>query len=109
MGKNMPNIDLATVIVDGGNQSVFVAPDIENRHAIHIIGTDEGSAQVIEVRVNCCLHQRVPSLQSPLGIGVFHPERDDERLRDHMHSNQSIPLWDIVKRENFCCLADGIR
>jgi len=79
------------VVVDRGDQAVFVAADVEHRESIHMVGTGERCPQIVEVREYLLLHDAMPGDQRRLGRRMLRPELDQDGLGDHVHFNQCIP------------------
>jgi hypothetical protein len=70
MSQDGTNINLSAVVVDGGNQAIFVSSDIENGFVIDLIGTWKGLPQLGEILKSARLHQRVPMGQTRDGVGM---------------------------------------
>ncbi len=85
MRQNRPNEDLAPVVMEHGDQPVFVATNVKNRLPIHVVGTGKRVPQIVEVCKDLTLHRAVPHLQRVLGIRVFLPKLNKSRLGYDMH------------------------
>jgi len=70
----MPDIDLASIEVDGGYQPVLVAADIEHNPVVSLVCGWKGGAQLIEGAELGTLHNLEPAHQRGLAIGMSLPE-----------------------------------
>lgn len=85
MRQHRPNEDLAPVVVEHGDQPVLVATNIKNRLPVYVIGTGKRFPQIIEVCKDLTFHRVVPRLQRTLGVRVFFPKLNEDRLGNDVH------------------------
>jgi hypothetical protein len=60
MSKDVSNIDLFPIEMNGGNEPVFITTDIEDHEAIYIIGVGEVLFEVIEGVIVGLLDNSIP-------------------------------------------------
>jgi hypothetical protein len=67
----MADVNLVSIIMHSGNQSNFVAADIEDREFPDLIGVRKGLAQLREIEKPAFSHNRVPTRNRRFGVRVF--------------------------------------
>ena len=81
----MTDINFVTIKVDGGNQPVFVAADVEDDPMVNFIGGGKYGAQFCKILKVRFLHDLEPTLEGGLAIRMFVPELDQCLARDDVH------------------------
>jgi hypothetical protein len=85
MGQNMSNIYFAAIKVNGGDQPVFVAANIENNPMIQLISRRECGSQISKVVKLRSLHNLEPANQGRSAIGMFLPKLGQGFSSNDMH------------------------
>jgi hypothetical protein len=70
MRQDGTNINLSAIVVDGGDQAIFVSSDIENGFVVDLIGAWKRLTQLGEILKSARLHQPMPMGQASDGIGM---------------------------------------
>ena len=71
MCQHVADINLVSIIMDGGDESNFVASDIKHREFLNLIGLGENLAQVREVREATPSHDRLQRAREDLVSGCL--------------------------------------
>lgn len=88
MGKDVADVHLAAVEVDGSDEPVFVAADVEHDQVTHFVGCREGGSQFVEVAEIGCLHKFKPPREGGFAIRILFPEFAQCLPTDDMHQGQ---------------------
>ena len=94
MGKHMPDIHHFPVIVNGGNQAVFVSSDIEHGKFFHLVCRGECDPQFRKGGVISFPDYGVPVVQRNTGIGMLLSKLDQPFSRDDM-DRTSLSQYEI--------------
>jgi len=94
----MTDIDFAAVEMDGGNEPVFVAADIEDNPVIHFIGGRENLSQFGKTAEFGLLHNLEPTPQCHLAVGMFLPKLDQRFAGNDVHA-KSISQIEILRKD----------
>lgn len=86
MRQNVPNIDLFSIEVDGGNKPIFVPADIKHNEAIHIISTGEMLPQMVEGVIVGLFDNSIPIFQRGLAIRMLGNKFLDTLISDDVHT-----------------------
>src|SRR5690348_13816933 len=76
VSQHVANIDLVPIIVNGGDEAIFIAADVKNGEHANLISTGKSGTQVVEVREDFFGHRTIPSAEWVLSIWVFRPKLD---------------------------------
>ena len=87
MRKHATDVYLAAVKVNGRDQAVLVAADIEYDKITDFVGRRKRTAQGGKVVKFGLPHNLKPARQRLLAGGMLLPEQAQGFARDHMHSN----------------------
>jgi hypothetical protein len=82
----MTDIHFAAIEMDGCDEPVFVAADIENNPVVHLIGGREDLSQLGKTVEFGLLHNFEPAPQRHLTIGIFLPELGQRFAGDDVHA-----------------------
>lgn len=90
MGLEVTDKDQSRVVVNGGDEAVIVALDVENVvFSSHVHGID-GLAEVVQGIEISGLHQFLPNQEPLLGIGVLFNELSQTGRFDDPHSDEDL-------------------
>jgi hypothetical protein len=81
----MTDVELVTIKVDGSDQPVFVAADVEDDPLVNFIGGWKRGAQLCKILKIGFLHDLEPALEGGLTVGMFIPELGQCFARDDVH------------------------
>ncbi|HMM97999.1 MAG TPA: hypothetical protein PKC99_03260 [Anaerolineales bacterium] len=81
----MTDVDFVAIKVNGRDQPVFVAADVENDPMVNFIGRWECGAQFSEIMEIGLLHNLEPALEGGLAVGMSFPKLDQCFTRDNVH------------------------
>lgn len=87
VGEYMPDIDFLSVVVDGDNQAIFVASDIEYGEFFHQVGCGECHLQLSEGCVIGFSDDGVPPIQRVPRIRMFPGELDQPLPSNDVHTD----------------------
>ncbi len=82
----MTDIHFAAVEMDGCDEPVFVAADIENNPVVYFVGGRENLSQLGKTVEFGLLHNFEPTPQRHLTIWMFLPELDQRFAGDDVHA-----------------------
>jgi len=72
----MTDVNPATIKVNGRDQSVFVAANVEDDPMVNFIGGGKRGAQFCKILKISFLHDFEPALEGGLAVRMFFPELD---------------------------------
>lgn len=82
----MPNINLASVEVNGYDQPIFVPADVENDKVLYFVCRRESFSQFSKTLKFGRFHNLKPSYKCCFAIRMFFPELDQHLAGDDMHA-----------------------
>jgi hypothetical protein len=85
MSENMTDIYFTAIEMDGCNQPVFVAANIENDPVIQFVSGGENLSQFGKTIEFGLLHDLEPTHQRRLAVGMFLPKLDQRFAGDDVH------------------------
>ena len=97
----MAHIHFAAVEMDGSNQAIFIATDIENRQIAYLIGRGEDCPEFVETAKFSVVDNFVPSGKRALAVWVFFPKLAQSFPGDNVHDN-IISHIEILIKVNGC-------
>ena len=74
MGQHVADIDLASVEMDGSDESIFVSANVEHDEVADLVRRWESSPQGLKARKVVSLHDFEPSGKRTFAIGVLFPK-----------------------------------
>src|SRR2546422_6140551 len=89
VGQHVPDVDLPAIVMDHGDQPIFVAANVEDRESANLVGMAESSTNLGEVPPVFAPRGLVPGTQGPFGIPVQSPEFSQRPLGNHVHELSS--------------------
>src|ERR1700730_9763390 len=90
MRQHVPDINLASIIMHGSDQSNLVAADIEDSEPCHLISLRKSLTQLREVRKASFSHDRVPVRKRGSSVQMLLCELIQTLPCDDMHSYQEV-------------------
>jgi len=85
MGENMTDIHFAAVEMNGCDQPIFIATDIEDDPMVKLVGGRENLSPLGKGVKLSFLHDLEPALQRHTAVGMFLPELDERFAGDDVH------------------------
>ena len=85
MSEDVSNINLFAIEMNGGNEPIFIAADIEYHETIYIIGTGEVLFEVVEGVIVGLLDNSIPIFEWRLAIRIFGDKFFDMFMGDDVH------------------------
>jgi len=86
VGENLPDIDLATIEVNRGNETIFVASDVEDNELSYFVRRGKGRPEAVKVVKLTAVHDLEPSGQGIFAVRVLLPKEPEGFAGDHMHT-----------------------
>ena len=74
MREQVTDVHLATIEMDGRDEAIFVASDIEYDQVPHLVGGWEGRTQGIKTAETTPVHDLEPARKSAFAVGVPLPK-----------------------------------
>jgi hypothetical protein len=74
VGQHVADIDLASVKMDGGDESVFVPTNVKHNEVADFVRRWEGGTQGLKARKVVPLHDFEPSDEGTFAVGVLFPK-----------------------------------
>lgn len=86
MSENVSNINLFSIKMNDGNETVLVSTDIKDNITFHIIGAGKMLFKIAEGIILRFLDNPIPVLQRRLAVRVFLNERSNSFMGNDMHT-----------------------
>jgi hypothetical protein len=96
MGENGADVDFLAVVVDGGDQSDFVAANVEDSEFADLIGGGKGVSQFGEAGEVILFDEAVPLDEGIGGLRIAGGKFVEAFSRDHMHVKGWPPGVSVV-------------
>src|SRR5438552_7307394 len=100
MCQYMPDVNLRSVKMDGCNQPVLVAADVEYSELANLVSTRIHATHVREFFPFCMFRRSVPGPQRLFCVWMLSPEFAQFFLRDDMHC-PSLPFLPVCWLTNY--------
>lgn len=84
--QDMPDVYLASVIVDNCDQPIIVAADIEHGKHTNQISAGKGGTKVSKVSEGFLTHETIPPIKRTFSFRVPDPKFAQPGFRDDVHS-----------------------
>ena len=98
MRQNMPDVNSTTIKVNDGDQSVFIAANVENDPILNFIGRGKCSPQFGEAVKLSLFHDLEPPDKPGLAVRMFFPELDQGLAGNDMHKESISQIEINIKR-----------
>jgi hypothetical protein len=85
MSQYVADVNLVSIIMDGSDESNFVAADIEDREFPDLIGVRKGLTQLHEIQKSALPHNHVPVGEGRFSIRVLFSELIQALPRNDVH------------------------
>lgn len=85
----MSNIDFVPIVVNRGNETVFIARNVKNRQCADLVGACKGLSEFVKIAVLRRFHYRKPCHQAGSRIRVFYNKLQNSLSADEMHSRNA--------------------
>jgi hypothetical protein len=86
MGQHVADIDFTAVEMDGGDEAVLVAANVEHDKVADFVRRWKGSPYCLKARKVLPLHDFEPPNQRTFAVGVLFPKLAQRFARDNVHA-----------------------
>jgi hypothetical protein len=94
VGEDVANVYLAAIEVDGGDEAIFVAPNVKHDKRSDFIGRWKSGTQGVKIAEFGLAHDFEPAGQGAFAVGMLFPKAAERFARNDVHS-YNISLIEI--------------